>query len=39
MLTPKNIRINRQRMGHDDREHIVEGGEMVFSWALDSDHP
>jgi len=39
MLTPKDIRINRQRMGDYDREHIVEGGEMVFSWALDTDHP
>ena len=37
MISPINIRVNRQRMGDYDREHIVEGGEMVFSWALDAD--
>lgn len=39
MLKPSDIRVNRQRMGHYDREHIAEGGEMVFSWALDTDRP
>ena len=39
MLKPADIRVNRQRMGEYDREHVVEGGEMVFSWALDTDHP
>jgi len=39
MITPKNIRVNRQRMGEYDREHVAEGGEMVFSWALDADSP
>ena len=39
MLKPADIRVNRQRMGEYEREHVVEGGEMVFSWALDTDRP
>ena len=39
MISPAEIRINRQKMGPSPREYVVEGGKIVFSWALDTDTP
>lgn len=39
MIKPVNIRINRQKLGEKPRGRVVEGGKMVVSWALDTDHP
>ena len=39
MISPANIRVNRQKLGNTPRECVVEGGSLVFSWALDTDRP
>ena len=39
MFSPAEIRINRQKMGPNPRDYVVEGGNVVFSWALDTDTP
>ena len=39
MISPANIRINRQKLGRESRDRVVEGGSMVISWALDTDQP
>ncbi len=41
MITPLNIRINRQPLSNTRplRDHVAEGGSIVFSWALDTDRP
>ena len=39
MISPANIRVNRQKLGNTPRECVVEGSSLVFSWALDTDRP